>query len=415
MTTRRQFIVRSGTAAGGLMALSHFPLLKLLPQAMAQTAPDRFFVLLSMEGGWDVTLSLDPWTQSTLPDPEDLFIEYPADEVFRSGDLVLGPAAKPLQKHATDISTINGLILSDSDNGHFAALNYMSTGTTVPDGSDLGLAFADCCQSGPFGVISGRYSLVRGGSSILVSPVQDILNSRSGKDPISLLPEGGESGTPLLEAIRLLLSTSEIRSQFASHLSDMEKKQTLQPYHVAAAAFLSGAAAQAELQIDGVSLDTHSNHEKTHLESQKSGWQKVSDIFDFFKATPFGTSGRSLFDHTTFMVISEFSRTPALNSSKGKDHNPILNSVLLAGAGIQGGRTVGGSRLVTRQQSETRQSIHMGAPFDFSTGRILDARENASFIFPENVAITIATAMGADLQRFRSVSADTQLVPGIVR
>ncbi len=40
-------------------------------------------------------------------------------------------------------------------------------------------------------------------------------------------------------------------------------------------------------------------------------------------------------------VISEFGRTPRMNSSNGRDHWSYSNSMLLAGRGIQGGRVIG--------------------------------------------------------------------------
>ncbi len=50
-----------------------------------------------------------------------------------------------------------------------------------------------------------------------------------------------------------------------------------------------------------------------------------------------------LLDETLIVVMGEFGRTPKLNTSAGRDHWPRVFSVLLAGAGIPGGRVIGAS------------------------------------------------------------------------
>src|SRR5262249_2970792 len=150
-----------------------------------------------------------------------------------------------------------------------------------------------------------------------------------------------------------------------------------------------------------------------HKAEQTKAWGEVDDLFAFFKSVPYGSGGTSLFDHTTFLVVSEFSRTPALNGANGKDHNPLTNSALVAGRGIQGGRTVGASRLVTAAQSPTASSYHIAYPIDFSTGAVQYQRTpTAQMIFPDHVAQTIATAMGVDRNLFHSVPAD---LPSLTR
>jgi uncharacterized protein (DUF1501 family) len=73
------------------------------------------------------------------------------------------------------------------------------------------------------------------------------------------------------------------------------------------------------------------------------------------------------------VVISEFARTPALNGARGKDHNPMTNSVLFAGHGIQKGKTVRASLLI----------------------------------------VTIAKICGVDMMDFRSAPRTTKFIPGI--
>jgi hypothetical protein len=50
---------------------------------------------------------------------------------------------------------------------------------------------------------------------------------------------------------------------------------------------------------------------------------------------------RRLLDQTLLVVMGEFGRTPKINPSAGRDHHGRANSLLLAGAGIPGGRVLG--------------------------------------------------------------------------
>jgi hypothetical protein len=50
---------------------------------------------------------------------------------------------------------------------------------------------------------------------------------------------------------------------------------------------------------------------------------------------------RGLLDTTLVVVMGEFGRTPKINKDAGRDHYPAAGSVLLAGAGINGGAVIG--------------------------------------------------------------------------
>jgi uncharacterized protein (DUF1501 family) len=52
---------------------------------------------------------------------------------------------------------------------------------------------------------------------------------------------------------------------------------------------------------------------------------------------------QGLLDRTLVLVTTEFGRTPRLNADNGRDHWPRVFSVLLAGGGVQRGRSYGQS------------------------------------------------------------------------
>jgi len=52
---------------------------------------------------------------------------------------------------------------------------------------------------------------------------------------------------------------------------------------------------------------------------------------------------RGTLDETLVVFLTEFGRTPQINSGAGRDHYPSVYSVALAGGGIQGGQVYGSS------------------------------------------------------------------------
>jgi uncharacterized protein (DUF1501 family) len=54
-------------------------------------------------------------------------------------------------------------------------------------------------------------------------------------------------------------------------------------------------------------------------------------------------SNRGLLDDTLVVWMSDMGRTPRINREAGRDHWSFCYSILLAGAGIRGGRVYGSS------------------------------------------------------------------------
>ena len=159
-----------------------------------------------------------------------------------------------------------------------------------------------------------------------------------------------------------------------------------------ASCFAGGLAMSAAIDIakyiDLNNLDSHINHEKYHMRSQTQAWDYVSQFFNIFKSVPYHQ--KSLFDFTTFLVVTEFSRTPFLNLLKGKDHNPYTNSILFAGKGVNGNQTIGKSIVWSKRQTSKENSIHTGLPINFKTGEVIQAlTPDCNMIAPENVARTL--------------------------
>ena len=54
-------------------------------------------------------------------------------------------------------------------------------------------------------------------------------------------------------------------------------------------------------------------------------------------------SDRSMLDETLVAVMTDFGRTPKINSTGGRDHWPNCFSIVMAGGGVQGGQVIGES------------------------------------------------------------------------
>lgn len=409
MMDRRKFLQSTG-------AFSVLPFLGTSSKpAVAQTAgtPNgNFFLLVRGIGGWDVTLGLDPWTDAAnLPLPSDMFVEYnPAGLLQISPKMKVGPSAEILKNYAGEFSIINGVFESQVDNGHGASLTYISSGSTAPTVPNLPIELARSTFEGDFGVLfNGRLEM--GDRVVINSSVNELKALPTRTDMIPLLQSlisGGGSGYYFEALKKVVMSGASVQVFIKNLLSLAPSGWT--DNQIVAAAFMSDVASCAQLDVfpPGIGFDTHAGHAGQHMAAQRQFWEGIDKLFTLFKKTPYGTNGGSLFDHTTFMVTSEFSRTPALNASGGKDHNPMTNSVLLAGRGVKGGQVVGGSRLVKATESPEGFSYHIAYPIDYATFEVQTSRTpEAKMIFPENVIETVATIMKVDRNIFRSTPPGT--------
>jgi hypothetical protein len=119
----------------------------------------------------------------------------------------------------------------------------------------------------------------------------------------------------------------------------------------------------------------------------------LAQIFDLLKSTMYtAPTGEQIpfIDVTTVVISTEFSRTQRSQSDStssvgmiGTDHNPLTNSVILAGKGVRGGLVVGESDLRdcddmgkytdvsdAHRSKDGSLTQSMGKPFDFANQRV---------------------------------------------
>jgi hypothetical protein len=135
------------------------------------------------------------------------------------------------------------------------------------------------------------------------------------------------------------------------------------------------------------------------VQATQGGWDHHSDIYDKAAAQSLfvqsaeldvavGTlltdlSNMKLIDETLVVIVSEFGRTVgALNNQAGRDHF-LRNSVVFAGGGTRGGRTIGA----------TNDKGNAVVEYGWSANR--DVR-------PEDVTCTLYSALGIDYTKVRN-------------
>lgn len=128
----------------------------------------------------------------------------------------------------------------------------------------------------------------------------------------------------------------------------------------------------------GLTWDTHG------AQSNQSGnfqelFTELALILTELKARP-GSTGGSLADEVTVVVMSEMGRYPLLNSRAGKEHW-TYTSTLLLGAGVRGGQSIGGYDLET----------YRGRPVDLRDGGDGDTALN-----PNHLGATLLALGGHD-------------------
>lgn len=151
------------------------------------------------------------------------------------------------------------------------------------------------------------------------------------------------------------------------------------------------AAMAGQAMVNGVSnvvavtlangLDDHFDLYSQQAVSQRDGWDALGRLIGYLKSKQLGTSGESVWQNTSMLVFSEFSRTPMINARDGRDHH-LTSSCLVAGPGIRGNLAFGAA---SENGMQTQK-------WNFATGA-LDPTGGA-VIRPADVHATLLDSMG---------------------
>ncbi len=177
----------------------------------------------------------------------------------------------------------------------------------------------------------------------------------------SLIDELDRLGTRLnvIDSIRSASAFQEkalslIRSAEAVRAFDLSKEKPTVREQFGMSPFGQGCLLARRLVEAGVRLVTVNwardyqagvaDHWDTHARNFVLHKDKLLPAFDLaYSALLTDLADRGLLDETLVVVLSEFGRTPKINSGAGRDHWPGCFSITLAGAGIRGGLVYGAS------------------------------------------------------------------------
>jgi uncharacterized protein (DUF1501 family) len=154
---------------------------------------------------------------------------------------------------------------------------------------------------------------------------------------------------------------------------------TLETQARVAAQALSLGVSRSVCLSHGASWDTHGDNDAGQSQLWESLFAGLLSLMATLQGTP-GSTGGSLADETTVVVLSEMGRTPQLNPVAGKDHWPYT-SALLIGPHVTGDRVVGGF-----------DAAYFGRPVDPASGEVDDAGQVLS-----------AEALGATLLQLADI------------
>ncbi len=402
MTTRRQFLY----GAAAMAAATGIPL-----QAIkAQESNNRKFIFVFNPGGWDPTRVLaTPFGNPNVAMEADSELSTIAGLPFV--DHPLRPSVRSFFELNADRSVIfNGMMVRSiaHDICTMIALTGTSDGTspdwpavmaarqresfTLPhlviDGpsfpGDLGVAVARTGTAGQLDLLTSGDALEWTDTPIrrLKHPSESLIDrylqrrSRARADSAR-----GSLDQSLSRDVQLSLEKAQSLKDLRYSMNFNVGGELSDQIDLAVAALAGGVSRCVSIaHTGGVGWDTHANNDATQTVLWESLFQGLALLMQQLDSTP-GTSSPTLAEETTVVVISEMGRTPMLNGTIGKDHWPYT-SALLIGAGLQGGRAIGGF-----------DSSFYGDPVDPASG---ESSASGQVLSAESLGATLLTMADID-------------------
>ncbi|MGZ3768802.1 MAG: DUF1501 domain-containing protein, partial [Bdellovibrio sp.] len=328
---RREFLKGMSTSLG-FLSLS-----TLLPRRIfaADSNEDQFFVMLYAPNGWDASLAMAPWISDERPLESDFFIEYRKDELIKTSYGFVGPAMAPLGKYLENARIVNGVFMNATEVGHPSPRVYAMTGNGQGHLSTLSAEIDYNAARMPFGtVISGQ--IINSGKSLNTMSASSLSQLQSSPVDDMIISESQK----MTELTRSKLNLVRYQDRIAAFIKIMDEFRTKNgnagETEAIMSSFATGLSKTAFIDLNSNELDSHSDHPVRHKQKLTEVFDKFADVLKKFDS--FSLNGQdSLLSKTTFMIVSEFTRAPALNASRGKEHNPQANSVVIIGPKIKPG------------------------------------------------------------------------------
>jgi uncharacterized protein (DUF1501 family) len=169
---------------------------------------------------------------------------------------------------------------------------------------------------------------------------------------------------------------------------------------IAALALENGLSQAVSVELAS-GLDDHNDWDVDHATTLRTAFEALGNLISYLKLADYqGPGGGKVWDRTTLLVFSEFSRTPTINSRGGRDHH-LTSSCLLSGPGIVGNLAVGAS-------SDQNMGV---VPMNLATGAPEDAGGHR--VRPPDVHATVLASMGLPYDHLSNQS--PQLIQKILK
>lgn len=368
MITRRNFMQRAALAGGALLLPGGSLLTSVgcAPGEFTRRTP-HYFIFYFMMGGWDLVLHSEP-----VPRKGDtIWIPYDDDDVVEIGNERFGPAFKPLQPFADRTAILRGIYV-DALN-HPQARIRMCTGRFKPPGPRPTVPSVQSIIADHL----GKEYEIPNLSSDALRPATfrgDGMDERLEPVRIATIEQlkglvgwKGDIGKYRRDVEEALAKKDELMAQRFAEVPLAQDFQTYAglarstldskyPERVAAMGSLTGDATMdrtvknARLAVEAVrqdlapvvtigsgEFDSHTRSQyATHMTAVTRGMKAVAAIAEGLEATAM-PGGKTLLDHTTIVVTSEFSRDPLKNELGGK-HHWQANSMFFIGKGVKRGK-----------------------------------------------------------------------------
>ncbi|MDP2315585.1 MAG: DUF1501 domain-containing protein [Pseudomonadota bacterium] len=412
---RRQFLGSLGALVGGAM---------LARPARAGVGTDpgaatRKFLFVGAQGGWDPTRVFQPVFDLAGADLEAgaepgnahglPYVAHPGRpsvsaffDTWAPRSVILNGVLVPSIAH--DIcrmliltGSVSGLrpdwpAIIGSEGGARILPHVVLAGPSFP--GDRGTAVA---RTGSFGQLESLLSGTALATSDLptrapVAPAESVLDRWVGRRTAAWAagarsPGAAQLGADLEASLERATALKELK-----WIVDFSGGADLASQAAVAVDVLArGVSRCVSLDSGGSALawDTHAENDPIQGPLFEDLFYGLNQLMQMLALTP-GEAAPTLLEETTVVVYSEMGRTAQLNSADGKDHWPYT-SVLLVGAGVSGGRVVGGL-----------DSNFYGRPVDPVSGDLA-----AGGVVPdvEGLGATLLTLAGVDPAEFVAAEA----------
>lgn len=331
------------------------------------------FICIQVNGGWDVTSFCDPKTNQPGEAPINTWAE--TGEVQQVGNIRYAPFAGNaafFQKYYQDMLVINGI--DAQTNSHSAGVTHTWSGR-LSEGYPTVTALAASVHAPtlPMAYVSGggyqeTAGLVRYTTLSDPAGLRDLIlgnvtawnqdNSYRHQEDLDRIKAyqlarledmmQRDGLTPRqrhgLETYYQARLSRDQLTAFAEALPDNDELQgivdvfqgqrssLLRQIQVALLGFQAGVGMAADLFVSG--FDTHQLHDQEHEPAMAHLTAALDYLWTY--AEELGVA-----DRLTVFIGSDFARTPAYNSSEGKDHWPIGSAIFMQKNAAWGNRVVG--------------------------------------------------------------------------